>query len=128
MKFKFDHITNSSSCSFVVMGTYLGKDIVTIELLEKINESHQEEPWSLDEAKSHMEDCVEILIKGTDLQTSSGPYDDYGDGDLMIGIPYTKMYENETLSDFKDRVAKEIKHALSADIKPGHIEACWENR
>ena len=43
----------------------------------------------------------------------------------MIGIPYTKMGDNETLGDFKKRVQMEIKKALSIDQTPGHIEECW---
>jgi hypothetical protein len=65
---------------------------------------------------------VDALLKGSNLDFSLG-YEFYGE--IMVGIQYTRMEENETLGEFKERVKQEIKDATSIETNPGHIEECW---
>ena len=120
MKIKTDFVTNSSSSSFVVIGINLSLDNIPIEKFQiiksKVKVTREElldNPW----------DYFDPLLQGTDLDFSQGC--EYGYGEFMIGIPYTKMNDDETLGEFKKRVQMEIKKALGIDETPGHIEECW---
>lgn len=126
MKIKQDFVTNSSSSSFVVMGAWISSSVLTEDNIKPLTEKYS---IYLDEAKNNFEDSIDALIEKSDLEVSScgqGEWDP--NPDLAIGVPYTKMYEDETLREFKSRVSKQIKDILNVDVKPSHIEAGWENR
>lgn len=120
MKIKTDFVTNSSSASFVVIGINMSLDNIPIEHFQQIKSKIK---VTIEELKENPWDYFDPLLRGTDLDFSQGC--EYGYGELMVGIPYTKMNDDETLGDFKKRVQTQIKKSLGIDQTPGHIEECW---
>ena len=124
MKYKTDFVTNSSSVSFVVMGARLSYDSLDQETLNQMCSILK---LPSEYIKSNFCEALESTVSGTNLQVSSGPSYGYGD-EVMIGIHYTDMEDNETLAKFKQRVKNSIKTAIGVDITPRHIEEGWEDR
>lgn len=129
MKIKVDFVTNSSSVSFVVMGAYISEKHISHTFLQKVKEITQEEgrDIEIEDILEEIDDYIETLLSGTDVEVSTGP--DYDCDNVMVGIPYTKMNGDETLNQFKERSKTTIEEKLGIKLdKVIHIEACWENR
>ena len=126
MKIKTDFVTNSSSSSFVVMGTSINSDIITEEHVKKFSEQLNTN-FTLDYIKDNFSDFLDSLLYKSDLKYSTGG--DYYGSEAMIGIHYTDMKDDETLGEFKTRVKNQIKETLDIDVKKvDHIEMSWEDR
>jgi hypothetical protein len=120
MKIKTDFVTNSSSSSFVVMGIHVDMNKIDLTKMQKIK---SKQTFTIEE---FMEDPYEYLdphLKGSDLTWSNGSC--YDNEDLMVGICYTNMGEDETLRQFKQRVTDQVKDKLGYEATPVHIEECW---
>jgi len=124
MRIKSEFVTNSSSCSFVVMGTTISPDEISDEKWAQSGLNMVE----VDGFSEDFDTVVTDLTKSNDLTYSFGNTDYYDTEDVMVGIYYTDMRDDETLAEFKARVKQQIKDSFGVEKDPGHIEECWENR
>ena len=119
MKIKTDFVTNSSSSSFVAIGAWIEPDDLSIDF-DKMQEEHFSS-WSIEELKNNIGEVIDQLLQGTDLTYATTCYD----SNIMIGMPYTKMRDDETLRMFKNRAKTQFEDVLGIDITPSHMEECW---
>lgn len=112
MKIKLGFVTNSSSSSFVVMGAYVEKAVIPIEFLKDLGEED-------------LFDLYDQLCRGSELDYSFGPEMGYGEESAMVGLPYTKMRDDETLKQFKERAQLLILEKFGVATTVGHIQECW---
>jgi hypothetical protein len=114
MKVKLDFITNSSTTCFVVFGTQFN---INTDMPKDFKDILGEED---------IYGGIEELINGSDLSYTFGP--DYDNEDtLMIGIPITKMKDDETLKQFNRRARLEILECCGIQCSPLYIEEAWRD-
>jgi hypothetical protein len=122
MKIKSDFVTNSSSSSFVVIGTTIDSGDIDQPFLQKARIAMKKNQLDEDDVIEEFREIIETMIEGTDLSTACM---DYYDDEVMIGICYTNMNDDETLGEFKERVKREIQESLGLVVNVGHIEEAW---
>ena len=123
MKIKTDFVTNSSTTSFVVIGVRLDLSDVPEDFIKAIAEEHQLDPKTLMDSENRYS-FPDYFTKGSDLAYSFGSeYDEQ----LMIGIRYSEMNDDETLLDFKNRVQLQILEKFGVPVRPHHIEEAWRD-
>jgi hypothetical protein len=122
MKVKLDFVTNSSSTSVVMWGTYLdGSQIQENEtLIAKIKELAGKEDITEDIEEEGLVYMIDDVLSGFGLDTH-GDYDGSG---IYIGKSPFSMKEDETLKQFKENIESKLKE-LGINNKIESIVESW---
>lgn len=103
MKIRADFVSNSSSSSFVLWGVSFDTD----NLVEKLRDAGLV-PTRPDDGEDHVNEDIEEFLDSRKI-----PYDEYvfgyDDNFIAFGLSPTCMKDNETLKEFKVRVADRLK-------------------
>lgn len=121
MKLKQDFITNSSTTCFVAWGLSYNCYDFTKENTEKMKVLY-EKKYNEPMPEEFSSTAVELLLENTGLE-----YSIFYDGDWVgIGMPFTRMKDEETFREFKERVKEELQKIGITDT-PVYIEEAWRD-
>lgn len=100
MKVRFGFVSNSSSSSFCVYGTYIDENVY----YEKYEE-------------------FKDIMNENYIETHGNPYD--YDNTTMVGRAYSTLKDDETGGEFKRKTEEAMKKIFGDDIKLSYHEAGW---
>lgn len=123
MKVRSGFVSNSSSSSFCIYGTYLEFS----EIIEKLKASNlltvdESKKIDDDEDEDMYENLEELLSKKTDLEL----YFDYEGDSAWIGRDWSSVGDDETGRQFKENVESELIKVFGTDVDFGtHDETIY---
>ncbi len=121
MKLKQDFVTNSSTTCFVAWGVSYNHFDFTRDNKEKLKVLY-EKKHSKEMSDDDYYEAMELLFESSDLEHAV-----YYDGDWMgIGMPFTRMKDEETFGEFKERVKTELQKIGITDT-PVYVEEAWRD-
>ena len=105
MKIRNGFVSNSSSSSFCIYGTFMSFD----EIFERVKDSLSE-----DELEEIEEDDYMLIEK---LEDKLGDFEIHQcEGDYWIGKSWTQVGDNETGKEFKENIKTELETLLGPDV------------
>jgi len=116
MKIRRGFVSNSSTTSFCIYGTYLENDNDMLKKACKIAKIKYDPENA---------DCeiYEDLIKDTGIEYHSGPE---GDGNYL-GISLPNMKDDETFRAFKKRISDKLAEIFGEPMKCSVMEEAWRD-
>lgn len=115
MKIRLDYVSNSSSSSFMIVGSVFNYDeIVEMAKLHKVTSEYYPDSTDYDEWDGYeLVEALEAKFPGlTFTRGIENYYDDY-----CIGMEYEAMKSNETKNEFEARIKEKLKELTGKNQK-----------
>jgi len=122
MKIRSGFVSNSSSSSFCIYGTYIDFGEI-IEKLKKTNLLTEDEENQLNDEDYGYDEIETILSKKTKLDINI----DWEDESVYVGDSWSSVGDDETGRQFKDRIELELKRVFGEGTNFRTIDVVIEN-
>ena len=128
MKIRQGFVSNSSSSSFLIMGTVFESDeFLNLTYFKNKYESYCEKEgieceFESDDFEEFVRD--DFYLDGLDVENMY----DYGSGEYYVGLSYSEMKGDETLNQFRLRTKQTLNDVLG--VKVEHVswmQECWRD-